>query len=136
MTQTELNLPVVNPPGIVPEGATLIREETWNSSNYVEGFGSKCLSRYYLLESKETPKMVTKTVMELRFVPPSQYAPKGYVVHKMTERHQKFLCVNGLLAGQRVTEERGALSGYVRYSCSGIARRSGKVIPRNVLIYI
>ena len=136
MTQTELNLPVVNPPGIVPEGATLIREETWNSSNYVEGFGSKCLSRYYLLESKETPKMVTKTVMELRFVPRNKYAPKGYVVHKMTERHQKFLCVNGPCNGQTMTEEQGALKGYVRYNCAGMARRSGKVVPRNVLVLI
>ncbi len=126
MKQTEFNLPRVNPPGIVPVGATLLREENWDV----------CFSRFYLLSQKETEKMVTKQTLEIRWMPPNKYCPKGYVVHKGTERHQKFLCVNGPCDGQMMTEEQGALKGYSRYNCAGMARRSGKVIPRNVLVSI
>lgn len=121
-----LNFSTINPPGIVPEGAQLLREEERGG----------CFSRFYLLGKKDTPKMLTKLVLEVRFMEPNEWAPEGYVIHKMTERHQKFLCVNGPCKGQVMTEERGALNGYSRYNCAGMARRSGKQIPRNVLVSI
>lgn len=47
------------------------------------------------------------------------------------ETRQKFLCVNGPLVGQKITEDAGEEHGYRRFNA---ARNDGKV--RNILVQI
>ncbi len=55
-------------------------------------------------------------------------------MNKHTRRSQKFICVNGPLAGQRLTVEDAPK--YVVYNCAVFNRGSrNKKIPRAVLVY-
>lgn len=53
-----------------------------------------------------------------------------------TERQQKFLCVNGELAGKKETLANAEVKGYARYNCGESGHRWGakKHLPKCVLV--
>jgi hypothetical protein len=118
MTQPELELL----PGKhrIPDGARFLYKQSWGDTT----------DYFFLLSEKNTEKMVIRTILDFRTIGMCG----GSVVHIMTERNQKFCCVNGPHAGQNMTEPEGKIYGYKRFNCADNARRS-KGWPRNVLVH-
>jgi hypothetical protein len=84
----------------------------------------------YLISVIDTPdKRLTKTLSVRKFL------STGVVYEsKHTQTEQKFLCVNGPLAGQKVTEDDAKkVANYITYNCS-VSIRDNKKTPRTVQI--
>lgn len=102
----------------IPDGAVFVRKDKWCDT---ENF-------WYFLSQKDTGKMIVKTFLDIRHI----ISIDKWVTHTVTERHQKFYCVNGTSQGQFITEEEGKPNGYERFIN---ANRHSKG-PRNVLVKI
>lgn len=105
-------MPVFNPPQLIYDNPK---------------WGSDAHRKEWLLETKETEEYV----MEITRVEIEYYSTGEFHRSEHKSKCLKFLCVNGVLAGTKVTEQKGAEFGYVPFNCA----KRAPAWPRKVLIH-
>lgn len=110
LTQTEFDFVCFDPMPFAPKGATLLRKSVWGDT----------IDWDFFVSEKETDTCVTRKIFRVRyFISTGEHYARGG-----TEKAQKFLCVNGPLAGKMVTEKKAEPYGYCSYNCAHNAYRT------------